>query len=260
VLQAVAARSGTGATGAGPLLRMVRRTPFLVGLALDGCGFLAQFAGLRLAPVFLVQAAMASSLAVTAVVAAPVLKVRLRGAEWLAVGGVVAGLALLGVSAGGEGGATLHPALRYVLLGAVAVLAAAGYAVSRLPVGARPGAYGAVAGLGFAVTALAARSLTSVSPADLVRDPGAYAVLAAGVTGFTCYALGLQAGSVTVTTAATVVGETVVPAALGVLLLGDATRPGYAPVAAAGFVLAVAGALVLARFGEVDELAPARPV
>jgi hypothetical protein len=43
---------------------------------------------------------------------------------------------------------------------------------------------------------------------------------------------------------------------IGLLLLGDHARPGWLPVAAAGFAVAVAGALALARFGELEE-APA---
>jgi hypothetical protein len=47
-----------------------------------------------------------------------------------------------------------------------------------------------------------------------------------------------------------VVGETAIPAVVGILVLGDHTRPGFAPVAVLGFLLAVAGALALSRFGE----------
>jgi hypothetical protein len=89
----------------------------------------------------------------------------------------------------------------------------------------------------------------------LLRDPATYALVGAGAVAFLFFATGLQRGAVTVTTGAMVVGETVAPAAVGVLLLGDRTRPGFAPIAIAGFVVAVAGTLALARFGEV-ELAP----
>jgi len=47
-----------------------------------------------------------------------------------------------------------------------------------------------------------------------------------------------------------VVAEPLMPALVGVLLLGDRTRDGYVPLAVVGFALAVAGALALARFGE----------
>ncbi len=49
------------------------------------------------------------------------------------------------------------------------------------------------------------------------------------------------------------------PAIVGVLFLGDTTRPGLTAVAALGFALAVFSAVALARFGEAGEnRAPAR--
>lgn len=47
-----------------------------------------------------------------------------------------------------------------------------------------------------------------------------------------------------------VIGETIGPAAVGVVWLGDRTRDGLAWMAVLGFAVAVAGALALARFGE----------
>jgi hypothetical protein len=50
-----------------------------------------------------------------------------------------------------------------------------------------------------------------------------------------------------------VLAETVPPAVVGVLLLGDSTRHGMEGIAALGFVLAVFCAVALARFGEASE-------
>ena len=66
------------------------------------------------------------------------------------------------------------------------------------------------------------------------------------------HTVALQIGSVNGATAALVVGETVVPGILGVLWLGDASRPGFAWVAVLGFVVAVAGAVAVAWFGEPE--------
>jgi hypothetical protein len=68
---------------------------------------------------------------------------------------------------------------------------------------------------------------------------------------FQFYAAGLQRGAVTVVTAAVVIGETVAPAVVGVVVFGDHTRRGMAPVAIVGFVVALAGAFGLTRFGHV---------
>jgi drug/metabolite transporter (DMT)-like permease len=252
VLQAVAARSAPHTADVDPrlLLRLLRRIPFLGGVLLDVGGFALQFLALRRVPVFLVQTAQAANLAVTALVAVPLLGVRLSRRDWAAVAMVCLGLALLAVSAGPEGQLTLHGGARLGLLGCVLLLAGAGFAAGRLPDPGRSAVLGTVAGLGFGVVALAARVLTGFSAARLVADPAAYALVSGGLVAFLFFTTGLQRGAVTVTTAAVVVGETVVPATVGVLVLDDQIRPGFTPVAAAGFVVALAGALLLTRFGE----------
>jgi hypothetical protein len=97
--------------------------------------------------------------------------------------------------------------------------------------------------------------LNGFEPTVLLRDPAAYAVAAAGIVSFVFYATALEGGSVTVATAAVVLAETLPPAIIGVLFLGDTTRPGLAPAAYAGFLLAVASAVMLARFGEAEHAA-----
>jgi hypothetical protein len=47
-----------------------------------------------------------------------------------------------------------------------------------------------------------------------------------------------------------VVGETVGPALVGVVWLGDQTRPGLSWMVVTGFAIAVAATLALSRFGE----------
>ncbi|HXO13180.1 MAG TPA: hypothetical protein VN871_12540, partial [Mycobacterium sp.] len=82
VLQAAATRSvaaGDSDSGvdAALLLRALRQWRYLVGIGLDGVGFLLQVAALRLVPIYVVAAAIAASLAVTAIEAAWVLSTRL---------------------------------------------------------------------------------------------------------------------------------------------------------------------------------------
>jgi hypothetical protein len=103
------------------------------------------------------------------------------------------------------------------------------------------------------VLSIAARVLTGFSPLELARDPAAYAVAAAGIISFMFYATALEGGSVTVATAAVVLAETIPPAVIGVIFLGDQTRPGLSVVAWGGFFIAVASAVMLARFGEAHQ-------
>ena len=93
VLQAVGARRQEGAVGAGFLLRLVRSLPFVAGLALDGVGFVATVVALRVLPLFVVESAVASSVGVTALVAARFLGARLLRPERVAL--VVLGVGLV---------------------------------------------------------------------------------------------------------------------------------------------------------------------
>ncbi|WP_405927460.1 hypothetical protein [Streptomyces sp. NBC_00035] len=263
VLQAMAAREaasdggGTGGGGAGAdaalLLRAVRHWRYLVGLALDGVGFLLQIVALRSLPIYAVGAALAASLAVTAVVAARLLHVRLSRVEWGAVGVVCAGLAMLGLASGAEGDRAGSIVLKYAMLGAAVGVLLLGAAGGRLPERGRALVLGLGAGFGFGVVEVAVRLVDDLAVGSLLRNPATYALLVGGGAAFLLLTSALQRGSVTAATAGMVVGETVGPAVVGVVWLGDRTREGLEWLAVLGFVVAVVGALALARFGEAPE-------
>jgi len=265
VMQAMAVRAAslrpahsppdTILTGVDPglVVRMLHQWRFIASLGIDLIGFLAQLVALRRLPLFAVQAMIAANLAVTAVFASWLMHIMLTWREWLAVAGVVTGVGLLGSSAGAEGAARVSPAFQLALIVAVAGIALAGLAAGRLPNPARTPVLGAVAGLGYAVLAVAARILPGFTPQQLVRSPASYALAAAGIVSFMLYAAALEGGSVTVATAAVVLAETTPPAIVGVVFLGDTTRHGLTGVAALGFGLAVVCAVALARFGEATE-------
>ncbi|HWG64215.1 MAG TPA: hypothetical protein VG253_21195 [Streptosporangiaceae bacterium] len=235
------------------LLRLFHQWRFAAGLGLDLLGFVAQIIALRRLPLFACQAIIAANLAVTAVFAAWLIHAVLSWREWLAVAGVIAGVGLLGASAGPQGARDVSPEFKVALLAAVAGVAVAGIAASRLRSPARTPLLGAIAGLGYGIIAVAARVLPGLSLTELVRDPAAYALAAAGIVSFMLYATALEGGSVTVATAAVILAETVPPAVVGLIFLGDHTRHGMTIVAVAGFVLAVLCAVALARFGETSE-------
>jgi drug/metabolite transporter (DMT)-like permease len=246
------AQAGEG-VDAGLLVRMARQGLFLASIAIDIVGFVAQIIALRRLPLFAVQAIMASNLAVTAVCAAWLMRARLAIREWLAVAGVIAGVSLLGLSAGSEGAAKVGREFELGLIVAVAAVGVAGFAVARLPNPVRTPALGAIAGLGYGALAVAARILPGFGPLELIKSPAAYTVAAAGIVSFLLYATALEGGSVTTATAAVILAETAPPALVGVAFLGDKTRPGLTALAVLGFALAVVCALALARFGEASE-------
>ncbi|MER7759888.1 hypothetical protein [Streptomyces sp. NPDC097619] len=254
VLQAVAARAAEPGSGSGVdarlLLRALRQWRYLAGLGLDGLGFLLQIVALRSLPIYAVGAALAASLAVTAVVAARLLRVRLTRPEWGAVALVCLGLALLGLASGEEGSDPGPGWLGWALLGCAAAVLVVGAAAGRLPGRARALALGLGSGTGFGVVEVAVRLVDDLSPGALLTDPAVYALLLGGGAAFLLLTSALQQGSVTTATAGMVLGETIGPALAGVIWLGDRTREGLTWLAVLGFALAVTGALALSRFGE----------
>ena len=256
VLQAEATRSVDAGSDSGVdpalLLRALRQWRYLVGIGLDGLGFVLQIGALRLVPIYVVAAAIAASLAVTAIVAAWLLSVRLSAMEWAAVAVVCGSLAMLGVAAGPEGSGHGPPGLGWALLVVVAAVFVAGAAAGRLGDRWRALVLGLGSGVGFGVDEIAVRLIDTIDPtkAAFWANPAIYALAAGGAAGFLLLTSALSRGSVTTAVAGMVIGETVGPALVGVAWLGDRTRDGLGWMVVTGFVIAVAAALALSRFGE----------
>jgi drug/metabolite transporter (DMT)-like permease len=254
VLQAIGVRRFADAPAQPWTRRLWAGRPFAAGLALDAAGFLASVLALRTLPLFVVESAIASSVAVTAVLSAVVLHVRLTGRERLALACTAVGLVALALSAS-EG-----PALRPDAAGLLVLCAAVPVAVMlvvgwRLPRGSRLGVtlLSAAAGLGFGGVGVAARVLELPHPWwHAVGDPLVIALAVHTVLAMTAYAVALERGRATTVAAVTFAVETLVPAAIGLLWLGDAVRPGrgWALVALLGFAATLGGSIALAAHSE----------
>lgn len=250
VLQGIATRDAPNMHGVDPLLlvRLARQPVFLGALALNLTGFGLHVFALQTLSLFLAQAVIASSVALTALLSVRVFGVALTAGQGACVVAVVAGLALLGPTATTNASADPGAGAPLVLLAAVVLSVGAAVAAGRLPSTAAAVVLGLLAGVCFGVVAVAARILPGLSPADLVTAPATYVLALAGGCAFLLYSTAMQRGSVTTTTAALVITQTGLPTMVGVLLLGDRVRAGLVPLAVAGFTLALVGALGLAGF------------
>lgn len=263
VLQAIAARDADSVEGldARLLLTLLRSWRYILGVGLDGLGFVLSLAAVRTLPLFVVQSIVASFLAITAVLGVVVLGMRLSRVDKVALVVVLAGLVLVALSAAEDRTVEVSSVEEWGVLMAAAALAVVAVPLARVPGPAGAAALGGVAGLAFGATAVAARILPSslsfdrpvASLEEVARHPATYALALGGIVALLAYSTALQRGSVTQATAPLVVGETVAPALVGLLLLGDEPRPGWGWVAAVGFGLAVVGALALSGHGEVSE-------
>ncbi|MCG7635549.1 EamA/RhaT family transporter [Gordonia McavH-238-E] len=240
-----------------PSLRSTAATmltlPFLVGFVFDIIGFVATIASARMIPLFLSQTIISARLVATALLAMVILKVGLTLRDWISGGVIVLSLVLLAVSAGREG--VEHTSwMHWAVLVAGPALIALGVILMRRLRTHIAAVTGLIAGAVFGVMAVASRILDGLDPLDLsvlFTDPALYALLLSGIGGFYLFTVALQTGSVNAAAAALVVGQTVLPGAVGIAFLGDVTRAGWGPVAIVAFAAAVLGGVVLASSGAV---------
>lgn len=236
---------GSAATRAeGPAV--LRHPAYVAGLVCDGLAWLCSLVALGALPLFVVQSILAGSLAVTVLLAWPLLKVRPTRRDALAVLVVTTGLVLVSASAGGESTMTPPSWTTPVFLAALAalvVLAAASYRRGPSWLSAL------AAGAGFSGSALCARvaHLGVGDPVRWVTEPLAWAAVVYGVIGAVMYARALERGELGPATATMWVVEVVLPGAVGVFALGDPIRPGWTWPALAGVALATAASVVLAQ-------------
>jgi len=259
VLQSRAARR-EGEAAAAPTFRStvtaILAPLFLAGMLLDGLGFLGSLVSARLIPLFLSQTIMSANLAVTAVLSVLVLGVRLRTRDWAAIAIVLAALCVLGFSAGELGTEVPGRHMHWSVLVAAVLIFVFGVVLVRVLGKNAAVPAGLIAGILYGAMAVAVRIAHGLDPFQwhaLVSDPAAWAVLVAGGGGFYLFTVALQIGSVNGVAAALVMGETVIPGVVGVLLLGDVAKPGLGWLVGVAFATAVAGAVAIAIFGAAEQ-------
>ncbi|MFL0289484.1 hypothetical protein ACJH6J_00385 [Mycobacterium sp. SMC-18] len=260
VLQSRAARRDGEAADTAPTFRStvtaILAPLFLAGMLLDGLGFLGSLVSARLIPLFLSQTIMSANLAVTAVLSVLVLGVRLRPRDWAAIATVLVALCILGFSAGELGTEVPGRHMHWSVLAASALIFVFGVVLVRVLGKKAAVPAGLIAGILYGAMAVAVRITHGLDPFEwhaLLSDPAAWAVVVAGGGGFYLFTVALQIGSVNGVAAALVMGETVIPGVVGVLLLDDVAKPGLGWLVGVAFATAVAGAVAIAVFGAAEE-------
>jgi drug/metabolite transporter (DMT)-like permease len=229
------------------LVRVTTQLPYIGGLGLDLAGFILSLLALLRLPLFAVQAIAASSIGVVVVLSAVITKVR-PGHRQLATLGVLAvGLVALAATALPDRPKAAPSWFAVAMWIGVVVIAGLGALVARSTTGDRAAAVlGGLSGLAFGGAALCARALEAHAHASAIPgDPLSWALLAFGGLGIALYAAALQRGSVTTATACQYALETLVPALIGLAVLGDRARNGLAGLALVGFVLTLGAAIAL---------------
>ena len=253
------ARLSDGAQGeAHPL----KSPAWWAGTALQGAGFVLTFLARGHLPLLIVQAAVVGGLAITALIQHLAGTRALKTRDVAAIGVVVAGIALLA--------ATTVPGPSVPITGIHDAALGAGVAICFLALFVRlhPGVYGVLSGLGFAISAIAARLLVSEINPDIWRFwEWPWTIWASGfllvgglVLGQVHLTRGLAVSHAVGVLGANYVTSTIVPAAFGLVLMHEYPRHGMEWAVVAGLVLSLAGALSLLRDDQAEPAAQGSPL
>lgn len=239
-MQAAVARD-FAVSGFGEFLRASVRSPAMlcvVGAYL--VGFALHAVSVVLLPLYLAQACVAFSMPVTAVCSARYFAEPLGRERVLGVAAVCLGITLLALGAG-EPGPQVEGWLLPLGLAALLVICAAGGVV--LLRGTDAVALGALAGLGYAGSALAMRGVGVELTAPVLLCAALLPLF--GIVAFWLYSVAMSRADVTPATGAMIVNQTFVPAVVGLLLMGDSLHADGVWLAVAGLTLGTLGAIRL---------------
>jgi drug/metabolite transporter (DMT)-like permease len=250
VLQSIGVQRSQGRSKPfGRLPPSMRHPAFLSGLLLDLVAWILSRIALHGLAVFVVQSILAGSLGVTVIGAELFLHTPVQRRDHATIVVALVGLVFVGLAAGPQ---TIKTVPRYyeffAVLGAP-MIAALGAICVRL---ARPAFAGVLGGLALGGSSLAARAIHVESFLSVVRDPLSWAVIAYSLTGVVLVTRALEYGRVGPVSATMWTAEIVPATVVGVVVLGDHARAGYAGPAVAGVVLTVGATVALALSPATD--------
>ncbi|MGW1208205.1 DMT family transporter [Streptomyces sp. NPDC002499] len=216
------------------LLALVRRPAWAVGIAGVTGAALFQALALVNGPMALVQPLFMLELPFALLIAAPLLHRRLSSQGWWAVGGVVAGLALLLASAAPAGNREQASMLRWIpvlILTLGAIVTAVLLAQSSTSPLFRAATLATGAAIGNALTAALMKSATSrLADSGLPAFLTTWQTYGFALTGIAALLLlenSLQAGPLAASQPALTIGDAAVSLLLGVVLFDETIRTGW---------------------------------
>ncbi|MGH3545904.1 MAG: hypothetical protein ACRDPW_08260 [Mycobacteriales bacterium] len=232
------------------LIRLARKKTYLLGVAFQALGTITAFVARRDLPLFLVQAAIGTGIAVTALLGVLVLKWQLGRAELLLMVVTAAGLGALIFSADPSSAKDPSVVTIVVLAALVVVFGVVANFAARLHGAAGSVTLGALGGLAYGASAIASRPLVNAdSWQGFLLDPLLYIFLAHTVAGQLIFGLALQRGATTAASAA--MNAMAAPVAIvGLLLLGDQIVNGRELLAGLGFVVTIGAVIGLAYYAQ----------
>ncbi len=238
-----ARRSAPSGAGVRGLTRLIGDPVYIVGFACQVTGFALAFLARAHLPLYLVQGAVCASVALASLLGFVLLRRRTSASE-LAVFGVMASAIVLLLVVSRPSNSYEIGGLALVGLVTVAfVVAGATWFASR-SAGAVPLA--CLAGVSFAILAVAGRPVASHVGFGLLADPLAWLVVVTAVVGQLQMGLALARGSTTLVGSVMDAVTLLAASGVGFLLLGDRVGDGLAVWVIVGLAACVGGVIAMA--------------
>lgn len=240
------------------LWRLFQNKPYAAGVALDILGWLLTLFAVQYLPLFLVEAIIAANIVVTAVVERLLLHRPMRSKAYLAIAIILAGLTVLALAASPEKAEPINGMLKWLIILAPIPIAMAGYVLARSKTYSASIGLAILGGIAFGDTSIVGRIFSLSQPAwHTVYSPLVFALIASGILGILLFSIALQRAQATTINASMAASQTLVPAIIGIVFLGDDARHGmwYLVVLGISLVLGGVAFLVTARENRLIALA-----
>lgn len=229
------------------LWRLVQDKPYAGGVALDILGWSLTVFAVQYLPLFLVEAIIAANIVVTALIERLFRHQKISPKAYLAITIILAGLVLLALAASPEKAEPISNTLKWLIVLTPVPIAMAGYVLARGKSYGTAIGLAVLGGLAFGGTAVVGRIFRLSQPVwHTVYSPLIFALIASGILGILLFSIALQRAQATVINATMAASQTLIPAVIGIVFLGDHARGGMWYFVVLGTSLALGGVAFLA--------------
>lgn len=249
VLQKISADRATKVSSMSPslIIRLLKDWPYLSGIILDivSAG-LTLFAVHNLA-LFVVQPILAFTIVATVLVESLVFHTGLSRRSMVSLVAIVAGLAILGLSASSETVSSYSNSLKITVILAPLVMIGLGMFFSKQKSRASTLILAAISGLAFGGVSVAGRMiLIHDNYWQQLYNPLVWAMIAYGIIAILLLTISLQRQLASIVIAVLITSETISAIVVGLIYLGDSPRQGLWAFMIAGALIATGGSLAVA--------------
>ena len=229
------------------LWRLFQNKAYAAGIILDLVGWLLTLFAVQYLPLFFVEAVIAASIVVTALLERITRHKLLSRRAYSAVAIIMSGLVMLALAASPERAEPVSDVLKLIIVLSALPLGLIGWSVAARRSNRSALALAAIGGFSYGITSVIGRIFSFSKPWwHTIYSPLVFGLVASGALGILLFSTALQRAQATTVNAVMTASQTVFPAIIGVVFLGDSARNGLWSLVAIGGLLALSGVVLLA--------------